>query len=86
MDLRQAMRKIGEDENLKARFQAEPKATLEELGVDTENLKFHKADEDGITQLSDKDLEAVAGGRSISACYIVGVSEDVKAEEADSLA
>jgi hypothetical protein len=80
MDLKQAMQKIGENEELKKRFQAEPKAVLEEMGINTENLKFTRTDEDGITQLSDKDLEAVAGGRAVEICYIVGVSEDVTAE------
>ena len=79
MDLNIAMQKIEGDESLSKRFQEDPMPVLKELGVDTSNCKIAdpSAAEDGITQLSDQDLEAVAGGRSISACIGIGVTEEV---------
>jgi len=60
--LEEVMAKIKGDPKLAARFKADPKGVLAELGVDVSKVKFSK-------EISEEELDQVAGG---AVCVSVG--------------
>lgn len=61
--IQEAIDKIRDDPGLQERFKENPKKTLSDLGLDTDQLKFCRP---GTTEeLSDEELDGVAGGVSV---------------------
>jgi len=70
--IREAIEKIGKDPQLQAQFKSNPKQTLASLGLDPNQIKLVKAG--SAVELSDEEIQNIAGGISICANHGFGSS------------